>query len=235
MEKRAWTMNGKMLAIDKLVISALVENDKIASRIFVTGEVHEDYIGEFATRDLLNINKIFYSNEFTFEPLFINTMDDTVRMTRFDPNFVWRCFHPEILVDLVTQEAKRLGVKMNAWLMDHFDFYESMIAAIKAEKGEFIIPLVPKGGDEIAYYNACYLSCLLLFGKTNLFDIPVAKHFSEQSAEAQLKYVKYRTLNESEQKEVINLREQYGKLQNLTNPEINFVISLYDEKKVLKK
>lgn len=227
MEERAWTMNGKMLAVDRRVIKALADNDKIASRVFITGEVHEDYIGEAAAKNLISINDVFYTNGLNQEPLFVNTMDDTVRMTRFDPNFVWRCFQPEILVDLVTEEAKRLGVKMDAWMMDHFDFYESMIAALKAEKGEFIIPIVQKGGDVNAYYNAVYLSCLLLFGKSNFMDTHISKHFSEQSAEAQLKYAKYRTLNEFEQKEVINLREQYGKLESLTNPEMNFIFSLY--------
>jgi len=231
MEKRAWTMNGKMLAVDKQVIMALLDNDKIASRIFITGEVHEDYIGEAANRTLININDVYYTNGLTQEPLFINTMDNTVRMTRFDPNFVWLCFHPEILVDLATEEAKRLGVKMDVWMMDHFDFYESMIAALKAEKGEFIIPIVQKGGDVNTYYNAVYLSCLLLFGKSNFLDIHISKHFSDQSAEAQLKYAKYRTLNVVEQKEVINLREKYGMLQFLTNPELNFIVSLYEKNK----
>jgi len=153
MGKRAWTAHGKMTSEDKQVITALADNDKIASRIFITGEVHEYYIGEAATKTLININDALYTNGLTLEPLFINTINDTVRMTRFAPNFVWRCFHPDILVDLISEEANRLGVKIDAWTMEYFDFYESMIAALKVEKGEFIIPIVQKGGDLNTYYN----------------------------------------------------------------------------------
>jgi len=141
---------------------------------------------------------------------------------------VWRSFHPDIFVGLVIEEAKRLGVKMDPFEMDHFDFYESMITALKAEKGEFIFPIVQKGGDINAYYNAMYLSSLLLFGKSNFLDIPVAQHFTDLLAEIQLKYAKYRELNVVQQKELIKLRKQYGHIQALTNPEIDFIISLYE-------
>jgi hypothetical protein len=191
MEKRAWTARGMPTALDKQVIAALVDNNKMAARIFVTGEVHKNYVGEVAYKLLVGINDTLYKNGATQEPLFVETMDGTVRMTRFDTSFVWRSFHPDILVGLLIDEAERLGVNMDPFDMDHFDFYESMIAALKAENGEFIFPIVQKGGDKDAYYNAMYLSCLLLFGKPNFMDIPVAQHFADLSAETQLKYAKY--------------------------------------------
>lgn len=229
MEKRAWTARGMPTAVDKNVIASLADNNKMAARIFVTGEVHENYVGEVAGKLLVGINDTLYKNGVSQEPLFVETGDGTVRMTRFDPAFVWRSFHPDILVSLVIDEAKRLGVKMDPFDMDHFDFYESMIVALKAEKGEFIFPIVQKGGDIDAYYNAMYLSCLLLFGKSDFMDIPVAKHFADLSAETQLKYAKYRKLNVVQQKELIKLRNLYGHIQALTNPELDFIVSLYEE------
>jgi len=231
MEKRAWTTRGEMKGTDKQVISALANESKTASRIFVTGEVHENYVGDAALRLLININNVLYTNGVSQEPLFVETKNETVRMIRFDPSFVWRCFHPDTLVALAIDEAARLGVKMDPFAMDHFDFYESMIAAIKAEKGEYIFPIVQKGGDLNSYNNTVYLSCLLLFGKPGYMDVPVAQHFADQSAETQLKYAKYRELNVVQQKELIKLRKQYEQIQALTNPELDFIISLYEGEK----
>ena len=228
MEKRAWTARGTPTAIDKFVIAALADNNKMAARIFVTGEVHQNYVGEVAHGLLVGINDTLYKNGASQEPLFIETKEGTVRMTRFDPYFVWRCFHPDIFVSLVIDEVKRLGVKMDPFDMDYYDFYESMITALKTEKGEFIFPIVQKSGDIDAYYNAMYLSCLLLFKKSNFMDIPVAQHFADLSAETQLRYAKYRELNAVQQKELIKLREQYAHIQALTNPEIDFIFSLYE-------
>jgi len=113
-------------------------------------------------------------------------------------------------------------------MMDHFDFYESIIAALKAEKGEYIFPIVQKGGDMDSYNNAVYLSCLILFGKPGFLDVPVAQHFAGESAEVQLKYAKYRELSLKQQKELIRLRNLYGHIQALTNPELDFIVSLYE-------
>ena len=120
MERRAWTARGEpMTEADKAVIQGVVDKNKTAARIFVTGEVAEEYIGEAAVRLLININDVLYQNEASSEPLFVQTRADTVRMARFDPAFVWRCFHPETLVDLAGCEAGRLGVEMDpgAWII----------------------------------------------------------------------------------------------------------------------
>jgi len=228
MEKRAWTAHGETAGSDKQVISALANESKMASRIFVTGEVHESYVGDAALRLLININNVLYTNGASQEPLFVETKYGTVRMTRFNPAFVWRCFHPDIFVALAIDEAARLGVKMDPLAMDHFDFYESMIAALKKEKGEYLFPIVQKGGDIDSYNNAVYLSCLLLFEKPGYMDVPVAQHFADQSAETQLKYAEYRELNVAQQKELIKLRKQYAHIQALTNPELDFIVSLYE-------
>ena len=235
MVKKTWTSHGELNEIDKMTIESFVENDKIASRIFVTGEVHKDYIGDMASNLLINYNDVLCKKDIMQEPLFVETKNDTIRMCRFNPSFVWRCFHPNILIELLTEEIKRLGLKMDPYMIEHFDFYESMVESIKAENGEYIVPVVQKGGDINTYYNAVYLSCLLLFGKTNFMDIPVAQHFADQSAEVQIKYAKYRKLNVVQQKKVIELREQYGKLKALTNHELLFIISIYTEEKNKKE
>jgi hypothetical protein len=142
MEKRTWTTHGEMAGSDKAVIFALANESMPASRIFVTGEVHGSYIGEAAVRLLININNVLYTNGVSQEPLFVETKDDTVRMTRFDPAFVWRCFQPDTLVALAIDEAARLGVKMDPLAMYHFDFYESMIDVLKTERGEYVVPIV---------------------------------------------------------------------------------------------
>ena len=90
---------------DKVVISAVAEKNKVAARVFVTGEVHEDYIGDAAVRLLVNINDVFYEMGAGREPLFVETREGTVRMARFAPEFVWRCFDPDTLTTLITDEA----------------------------------------------------------------------------------------------------------------------------------
>jgi hypothetical protein len=222
-----WTAQGEMISADKPVIQGLVDKNRAASRIFVTGEVAEGYIGDAATRLLLNINDAYYNNKAGWEPLFINTRNSTVRMTRFDPEVVWRCFHPDILVGLVQDEITRLGVDMDPWKMDYFDFYQNTIAAMKAAHGE-AIAVVKKGSDIDDFYHGVYLSCLLLFGKPGYMDVPVAEHFAQKEATDFLRSVGIFQLNEDEQKKLEMLRKEYGNIQLLTNPEMSFVVDLYE-------
>jgi hypothetical protein len=235
MEKRAWTARGEMTIVDKEAVKAFSENDKVASRIFVTGEVHHDYIGEAAYRTLINYNDVLCKKEMESEPLFVYTKENTIRMVRFDPNITWRCMHPELFARLVGEEYKRLGVNADPYMMDYFDFYESMIAEIKADKGDFILPIIPKGANLEYYYSAMYLSCLLLFGKPNYMDIPVAAYFSTQSGEAHLKYAEYRKLNKEQTEKVKKLREEYGRIQAITNYEMLFIVSIFAEEKSRKE
>jgi hypothetical protein len=221
-----WTKRGEMISADKPVIQGLVDKNRVASRIFVTGEVAEGYIGDAATRLLLNINDAYYKDKAGHEPLFINTRNGTVRMTRFDPEVVWRCFHPDILVGLVQDEIARLGVDMDPWKMDYFDFYQNMVAAIKAAHGEAVA--VVKREDSIDdFYQGVYLSCLLLFGKPGYMDVPVAEHFAQKEAVDFLRGAGIFKLNETERQRLEGLREEYGNIQALTNPEMHFVVDLF--------
>jgi hypothetical protein len=227
MDKRAWTARGKMTEADKDVVQALVEKNKAAARIFVTGEVSSDYIGEAATRLLVSINDTLYKNGAGQEPLFTETRTDTIRMTRFDPEVVWGWFSPDTLVKLVEEEILRLGVIMDARAMDHFDFYESMVAAIKEERGEDWLPAVIEGSGIDTYYNAVYLSSLLLFGKPGYMDVPVAEHFAYQPNADFLISTEWNGLNEVQKKEAEKLRKEYGDIKALTNHELKFIVDLY--------
>jgi hypothetical protein len=224
---RPWTKRGEMLNADKLVIRGLVDKNKVASRVFVTGEVSEDYIGEAATRLLLNINDVYYKNKAGCEPLFINTRDNTVRMARFDPLFVWQCLHPDTLVGLVQNEIDRLGVDMDPWKMDYFDFYQNMTAAFIAAHGE-AVAVAKKGSSIDDFYHGMYFSCLLLFGKPGYMDVPVAEHFAQKEAADFLRSAETFQLNENERKKLEALRKEYVDIQSLTNPEMNFIVDLYE-------
>jgi hypothetical protein len=228
MEGKAWTARGKMLDVDRVVIQAVVDKNLAAARIFVTGEVAESYIGDGATRLLVNINDTLHENGAHTEPLFVQTRADTVRMTRFDPDFVWRCFDPDILTGLVQDETNRLGVKMDPWAMEEFDFYRSMLVALKKDKGDYIFPVVKKGGDLDSFYNAMYLACLLLLEKPGYMDVPAAVHFADPVAAEHLKWMEYRQLSPEEREEVVRLRDMYARITTLTNAELNFVVGLFE-------
>jgi hypothetical protein len=224
---KPWTARGEMISADEPVIQGLVDKNRVASRIFVTGEVAEGYIGDAAMRLLLNINDVYYKNKAGCEPLFINTRNGTVRMTRFDPEVVWQCFHPDILVDLVQDEIDRLGVGMYPWKLDYFDFYQSMVATMKGACGE-AVAAVKKGSDIDDFYHGVYLSCLLLFGKPGYMDVPVAGHFAQKEAAEFLRSAEIFQLNEGRRKKLEALRKEYGSIQSLTNPEMHFVVDLYE-------
>jgi hypothetical protein len=223
---KPWTARGEMIRADKPVIQGLVDKNRVASRIFVTGEVAESYIGDAATRLLLNIKDVYYKDKAGCEPLFINTRNSTVRMTRFDPEVVWRCFHPDILVGLVQDEITRLGVDMDPWKMDYFDFYQNMVAAMKAGHGE-AVAVVKKGSGIIDdFYHGVYLSCLLLFGKPGYMGIPVAEHFAQKEAADFLRSAGIFQLDEDGQEKLDELRKEYGGIKALTNPEMHFIVDL---------
>jgi hypothetical protein len=113
--QKPWAWRGAMKKADELIIRATADKNRAAARIFVTGEVSETCLGERAVEHLLSINEVYYENGAVEEPLFTETRDDTIRMTRFDPDFVWRCFHPDILTELFKKEIARLGVEMDPW------------------------------------------------------------------------------------------------------------------------
>jgi hypothetical protein len=225
--QRPWTARGEMLVEDRLVIQGVVDSNRAAARIFVTGEVTEDYIGNEAVRLLINANDIYYKNKAGCEPLFVNTRDNTVRMTRFDPEFVWRCFHPDILAGLVQEEIARIGVEMDPWEMDYFDFYQNMVAALKATYGENVIMVkVRSNADD--FYQGIYLACLLLFGKPGYRDVPIAAHFARKEAAEFLRHAVFIQLDKKRMEELEALRNEYGGIQTITNPEMHFIVSIYE-------
>jgi hypothetical protein len=222
-----WTKRGEMIRADRPVIQGLAGKNKAASRIFVTGEVAEDYIGGEAVRLLLDINEVYYRNKAGCEPLFVNTRGSTVRMTRFDPEAVWRCFHPDILVGLVRDEIGRLGVDMDPWKLDYFDFYQNMVAAMKAAYGENII-LVKAGSGIEDFYQGVYLACLLLFGKPGYMDVPAASHFARKEAAGFLQTAVFLQLRAAELERLEELRKEYGGIRALTGEEMHFAVDLYE-------
>jgi hypothetical protein len=224
---KPWTWRGAMLPADKKVIEAIVDKNKAASRIFVTGEAAEGYIGDAATRLLLNVNDVYYKNNAGCEPLFVQTRNDTIRMARFDPEFVWRCFHPDILVNLVQDEIARIDVDMGPWKMDYFDFYQNMAAAHKAVYGENTILIKARSGVD-DFYHGVYLACLLLFGKPGYMDVLVAAHFAQREAVDFLRTAVFLRLKEAEIERLEELRKEYGNIQALTNPETHFIVDLYE-------
>ena len=228
MERMAWTARGSMAPADRQVIEAVANKNKAAARIFITGEVHESYVGEAAVRMLSSINDVFYERGAGQEPLFIETRQDTVRMARFEPRFVWGSFHPDLLVSLFEDESDRLGLGMDPWDMEGFDFYESMIDFIKELHGPMKIPVVPPGGGLDEFYNAVYLSCLLLFGKPNYMDVPVAQHFADPVVAALMRKMKYRSISKAEQEGIAKLQKEYSGIVALTNPEMSAILSLYE-------
>jgi hypothetical protein len=224
---KPWTKRGEMLPDDKGIIKATVDKNRLASRIFVTGEASEDYLGDLAVRHLLSINDVYYENQAGCEPLFVRTRNDAIRMARFDPEMVWRSFHPDILVGLVQDEIDRLGVDMDPWKMDYFDFYQNMVAAMKETHGE-AVAVVKTGTGIDDFYHGIYLSCLLLFGKPGYMDVPVAEHFAQKDAADFLRGAGIFQLNEPERKKLEGLRNDYGNIRSLTNPEMSFVVDLYE-------
>ena len=230
MEKKAWTTGGEMLDVDRLAIRSIADHNLVAARIFVTGEVHESYIGEAAVRYLINFNDTFYQNGVSFEPLFTETKSGTVRMTRFAPRLVWHWFHPDKVGKLIEEEAKRLHVDVKFLEMDEFDFYQEMIRVIRKKAG-VAVPIAWKDSGFDEYFNAVYLSCLLLLGKGGYLDIPVAEFFADPKVADWMATVNYRQLTAAEYGNLEILKEEYRKIYALTNPEMHFIIDLFDKKK----
>jgi len=229
MGKRAWTAHGEMQEADRAVIRAVADKNPVAARIFVTGEAAESYLGDAAVRLLININDTLYQDGASCEPLFVQTRDDTVRMVRFDPDFVWRCFDPDMLVPLIEAEAARLHVPVDPWGMEKFDFYEEMASALSKRAGDSV-PIAWKDSGIDAFYSAVYLSCLLLFGKPGYLDIPVAQHFAQPKVAQWMAQIDYRKLSIPEMDKLVRLRKDYGHIQALTNPELHFVVDLFQKR-----
>jgi hypothetical protein len=220
-----WTKRGEMLEVDKVAVRSLSDRDTVAARIFITGEAAISYIGKDAAAFLMGVNDSYIKG--SREPLFAYTKEQTIRMTRFDPWVAWRNFHPDLLIELLEAEIDRVGIDMDPWQMDFFDFYQNMIAAIKARNcGETLA--VVKHGSSAELYHGIYLACLLLFGKPGYMDVPVASHFAREEAVHFLHGVELYQLNKAAVKELQKLKKKYGGIKFLTGQELEFVIDLYE-------
>jgi hypothetical protein len=231
---RSWTARGAVSEADKAVIRGMVEHNPVAARIFLTGEVHEDYIGQPAALLLYSINDAIdgsmkgHDGTYIEEPLFIQTKAMTVQMARFEPEAVWRCCGMDFIKKLHAEEEKRLDMEIR---LDEPDFYQSLISTVKADCGEYIFPVVKQYGSLDTFYNIMYLAALILYGKPGYMAVPVSQHFALPETAGFLKNVEYRPLTKAEQKEVIELREKHSVVRGLTNPELNFLVGLYDRDK----
>jgi len=231
MEKqRAWTARGEITPEDKRVIRSIADRDEKAARIFVTGEAHECYLGEEAVKLLENINDVYYKYGMGLTPLFVATREDTVRMLRFEPREVWGCFHPDLLVKLIEEEAKRLHVDIDPWGVDEFDFYQEMARVIRLKIDDGL-PIAWKDSGIDDYYNAVYLSCLLLFNKPGYLDVPVATYFAQPKVAEWMAHVDYRKLTAPEIAKYMELESLYGNIPALTNPELHFIVDLLQRSK----
>jgi hypothetical protein len=226
MNKKTWTTKGEMLPPDRDVIRSISEKNPIAARIFVTGEVAEDYIGEAASRLLISVNNVYYEEGAGCEPLFTETRNHTIRMTRFEPVSVWGSINPDLLVKLINDEAERLGVPVDPYTIDNFDFYQEMVLSLVKKMG-IIIPAALKSAYIDDYYNAVYLSCLLLLNKQGYLDVPVSEYFAQPEVAKWMKTIDYRELNMVERNKLNDLIDKYGNIQALTNPELDFIVSFY--------
>ena len=225
--KPSWTFRGHNLIFDKPAIKGIAETHKKAARILLTGEAHVDYIGVEALDFLVSIDNL--PGDIQLEPLFIETKRETIRMRRFDPKFVWKCFDPKIIVKLAEEEIERIRINMDPYALEYFDFYESMIWYMKEKNGDFCVPSLKKTMNIEAHFCATYLTCLLLFGKPGYMDVHVSEYFSDPATLEGLNEIDFRVLNEKEQKEVRKLREEYGRINALTYAELRFAIQLYQE------
>jgi hypothetical protein len=233
-QDKSWTSRGKVTEADKAVIRQITVHNLVASRIFLTGEVHQDYIGQTASillnsiNDVLDGSMIGFEGDIYSEALFQETAQGTIRMSRFEPNVVWTCFHPDILKSLHLEEEKRLAIKVQ---LDEFDFYKSLVLSLKSKYGEYIFPVSNEYSNPTIFYNCQYLGALLLYGKPGYLTVPVSEHFAIPENAEFLRSVKFRTLSEHERKMAMTLRKKHKVVQGLTNPEINFLFDLYRMKK----
>lgn len=211
---------------EKKLISAIADNYPIAARVLLTGEVHKSYIGIPSTYLLLS------ANDMIAEPLFMHTNAGTVKMTRFDPINVWRCFHPQILIQLVEDESKRLGIDDVS--LDYYCYYTSMLIAIKKRYGDrFIYPVIndsirSEAGELEAFFLTNYLGSLLLFGKSGYDDVAMSRFFAMPLTAQFMQTVSFYTLNAEQQSELIDIRNKYGKISGISNTEFHFVSHLFD-------
>ena len=223
---RSWTKRGCITENDKILIAAIVKENPVAARVFVTGEVYEDYLGDIAA------GLLYAANDAADEPLFVQTKDMTVQMTRFDPQKVWKCFNYQVLEDLLKAEEERLGMENIA--LDEWDFYASMIASLQMDYGGVSVP-VTKKKDFNTFYQVMYLGCLWLYGKAGYMSVHASRHFAlPETALFLQNNFSLRALTETEMDELEILRKKYQNISGITNSELNFLLKLINSDNKLR-
>jgi len=178
----------------------------------------------------LGINDALASERTNIEPLFTETLRKTIRMSRFDPKFVWKCFDPRKLVDLIDAESKRLELGMDAATeLEYMDYYESIIHYMKEKNGEYFIPVLKRHMNMDYHFCVTYLTSLILFNKPGYMGVHVSEYFIDPVMLSYMRDMEYRNLTTEEQKEVKKLREKSGYLKALTNDELLFLVRLYGD------
>jgi hypothetical protein len=215
----AWTERDAILPEDKPVIEELTRLSPEGARILVTGEARKDYIGEDGALVLSLANNTLP------EPLFVETREGTIRMIRFRPEEVWRCFNPDILVRLAGEESGRLGREFIP--LDEFDFYRSFIQDIRRNFRDKSNVPIPEDKNGEAEFQASYLGALLLFDKPLFGDVRVESFFCRKEAEAFLASARFRPLNPFEENQYQKAREAGKDKTRLTNQELGFLRQMY--------
>jgi hypothetical protein len=59
-------------------------------------------------------------------------------------------------------------------------------------------------------------------------DVPVAEHFASADAAKYMRRIDMYTLSGEQQKRLRVLREEYGGIRTLTNPEMDFVLDVIE-------
>ncbi|MCL2792420.1 MAG: hypothetical protein FWD87_04945 [Spirochaetaceae bacterium] len=223
-----WTTRGEMTAVDLEVIGAAVKKDPSIGRIMITGEVHT------TTIDKQRLYIFDELNDLAGEPLFITTKNRTIRMVRFDPEKVWSSIEPNLFASLVKEEEKRLGVAVGSVVLDEFDFYYSMIKAIKQRiirtdpsKPPASCPMVGRRKTIEDFYEFMYISSLLLFNKPGYMAVPISEHFAMPEAVEYMKTVKFRHLTQYEADQHKHIHDNHKNKKGITNDELDFLSGLF--------
>ena len=223
-----WSFRDYNLIFDKIYVKQFQQNNMVASRIFLTGEVDIEYIGEMSADQLIESDTVNIDDEKKRNPLFILTKQNTIRMSRFDPKFVWNYFGKSNFKRMVSDESTRLGIDMVAEDICRDDYYEAVMDHIKDKNGEWIVPILRSNNKE-EFYQAMYLACLLIHEKPGYMGVHVSTHFAVPETAEYLSYVQYRKLSDNEIDEVIKL-EKYQEFGALSNPEIMLALNILEGK-----
>ena len=227
--RKSWTFRDYNLIFDKQMIERIFGVNPRAARILLTGEVRYDYLGEEPFNFLIGLNDIDVEEGFNIEPLFIATKRQTIRMSRFDPKFVWKVIGPETLMALAQDEISRLGINMPKEALEYYDFYESMIWYMNQENNDYCVPVLKKTMPFDIQFYVTYFTSLLLFNKPGYLGIPVTEYFTDPVAMECFKYMEFHSLDEEKAEEVERLRKELGHISAMTNEELIFAATLYED------